>query len=40
MFVNKITLLFYLERVAKKRNNIYQNYNAQDLENAVSAVRA
>lgn len=40
MFVNKITLLFYLERVAKKRKNIYQNYNAQDLENAVSAVRA
>lgn len=40
MFLNKITLLFYLERVAKKRKNIYQNYNAQHIEKAVSAAMA
>lgn len=40
MFLNKITLLFYLERVAKKRKSIYQNYNAQHIEKAVSAAMA
>lgn len=40
MFLSKITLLFYLERVAKKRKNIYQNYNAQHIEKAVSAAMA
>lgn len=40
MFLNKITLLFYLERVAKKRKNIYQNYNAHHIEKAVSAAMA
>lgn len=35
MFVN---ILF--RNNGKKRKNIYQNYNAQDLENAVSAVKA
>lgn len=40
MFLSKITLLFYLERVAKKEEEHYQNYNAKHIEKAVSAAMA